>query len=162
MRLSHPTTHEDRHVITAAAVVWPPMTTPDIATPPREFPLYDGDNDGDDVFGYGCPEQGKGKGGKGCFKSGEAIDTANGEALKQCMFDHSNVISDNKNNAPVQRPLTVRRNRRKNLRLLESETADDDGRRSSHLDKSHLKKCITDDFDSDHDSDSEIENQHDL
>jgi hypothetical protein len=41
------------------------------------------------------------------------------------MVDHLNDISDNKNN--VQRHLTVRRNRRKTLRLLKSEAAVDDG-----------------------------------
>jgi hypothetical protein len=50
---------------------------------------------------------------------------ANGEALRQRMFDHSNDTSANKNN--VQRTLTVRCNRRKTLRLLESETADNNG-----------------------------------
>lgn len=76
---------------------------------PREFPPLDGDNDGDGDFGSGVG--GKGKGGKGSFRSGEAIDTANGEALQQRMFDPSKGIRENENNVQLQQPLTVRRNR---------------------------------------------------
>jgi hypothetical protein len=85
------------------------------------FPPLGDDNDCDSDFGSDV--EGKGK---GSFKSEEAIDTSNGEAWQQSMFDHSNDISDSKNNVPVQRPLMVRCNIRKTLRLLESESADDD------------------------------------